>query len=45
MEQLSGLDAAFLALDTPRTTGHVGSIQVVSAASRSSRPLRSAALR
>ncbi|WP_088285485.1 wax ester/triacylglycerol synthase family O-acyltransferase [Kineosporia sp. A_224] len=31
MEQLTGLDAAFLALDTPRTTGHVGSIQVVEA--------------
>ncbi|HEY6794616.1 MAG TPA: wax ester/triacylglycerol synthase family O-acyltransferase [Kineosporiaceae bacterium] len=31
MEQLSGLDAAFLALDTPRSTGHVGGIHVVEA--------------
>ncbi len=31
MEQLSGLDAAFLALDSHHTTGHVGGIQVFEA--------------
>ncbi len=31
MEQLSGLDAAFLALDSQHTTGHVGGIQIVEA--------------
>jgi len=39
MEQLSGLDAAFLALDTPRTTGHVGGIHVVEAAGPDDAPL------
>jgi WS/DGAT/MGAT family acyltransferase len=39
MEQLSGLDAAFLALDTPRTTGHVGSIQIVEALGPDGTPL------
>lgn len=31
MEQLSGLDAAFLALDSHHLTGHVGSVQVLEA--------------
>lgn len=39
MEQLSGLDAAFLALDTPSTTGHVGSIQVIEALDAAGEPV------
>ena len=39
MEQLTGLDAAFLALDTPRTTGHVGSIQVIDATGADGEPI------
>src|SRR5262245_37438793 len=29
MKQLSGLDAAFLALETPKTTGHVGGVSIL----------------
>jgi diacylglycerol O-acyltransferase / wax synthase len=29
MERLSGLDSAFLALETPRSTGHVGGLSIV----------------
>ncbi|HEX6932397.1 MAG TPA: wax ester/triacylglycerol synthase domain-containing protein, partial [Streptosporangiaceae bacterium] len=29
MQQLTGLDAAFLALETPKTTGHVGGVCVL----------------
>lgn len=29
MEQLTGLDAAFLALETPTTTGHVGGVSIL----------------
>lgn len=29
MRRLSGLDAAFLALETPRSTGHVGSVSIL----------------
>jgi diacylglycerol O-acyltransferase / wax synthase len=32
VEQLSGLDAAFLALETPAVYGHVGSVSIVDAA-------------
>ena len=39
MEQLSGLDAAFLALDTRRTTGHVGGVHIVDAAAADAEPL------
>ena len=39
MEQLTGLDAAFLALDSPRTTGHVGSIQVLDATGEDGEPI------
>ena len=31
MQQLTGLDAAFLALETPKTTGHVGGVCVLDA--------------
>lgn len=29
MQQLTGLDAAFLALETPRSTGHVGGVSIL----------------
>ena len=29
MQQLSGLDASFLALETANTTGHVGGLSVL----------------
>jgi WS/DGAT/MGAT family acyltransferase len=31
LQQLTGLDAAFLALETPKTTGHIGGVSVVDA--------------
>jgi diacylglycerol O-acyltransferase / wax synthase len=31
LQQLTGLDAAFLALETPKTTGHVGGVSVLDA--------------
>ena len=31
LKQLTGLDAAFLALETPKTTGHVGGVSVLDA--------------
>ncbi|HEX2317419.1 MAG TPA: wax ester/triacylglycerol synthase family O-acyltransferase [Streptosporangiaceae bacterium] len=33
LQQLTGLDAAFLALETPKTTGHVGGLSVLDAKS------------
>ena len=40
MQQLSGLDAAFLELDTPTSTGHVGGVHVIDAVpSGQTRPL------
>ena len=31
MQQLSGLDAAFLSLDSPTSTGHVGGVHLIEA--------------
>jgi diacylglycerol O-acyltransferase len=38
MQQLSGLDAAFLAIDTPTSTGHVGAIHVLQARPQAGQP-------
>ncbi len=38
MQQLSGLDAAFLALDTPTSTGHVGAVHVMLESPRGGQP-------
>ena len=39
MQQLSGLDAAFLALDSPTSTGHVGGVHVIEATADDLGPL------
>src|SRR4051812_32006513 len=45
MRQLTSLDAQFLALETPRQTGHVGGLAVLDASTRVDRTLDCAAVR